>query len=188
MIGLIGIFENPFSRQNTILLIYYYCNKFWCKKISMSSRIRTQAPSGHKQATCPRHFSILYKIFSSIKKAETSHRLNLGNIPAIAGKTRLGQFPAIAGKSLRYSRELRWAKISFLQLVTFPAIALKVIRPANAFITVNVPQFHGGVNHLKPVKTTALTQSLGTLVPIWPTAVYQKQATGREHEGKNTVQ
>ena len=27
----------------------------------------------------------------------TVFRLNLGNIPAIAGKTKLGQFPAIAG-------------------------------------------------------------------------------------------
>ena len=41
-------------------------------------------------------------------------RFNLGNIPAIAGKTKLGQLPARAGKKPCYSRDLSWEYISLL--------------------------------------------------------------------------
>ena len=44
----------------------------------------------------------------------TIPRLNLGNIPAIAGKTKLGQIPAIAGGRPCYSRDLNWEYISLL--------------------------------------------------------------------------
>ena len=44
----------------------------------------------------------------------TIPRLNLGKIPAIAGKTKLGQNPAIAGKKPCYSRDLSGAYISLL--------------------------------------------------------------------------
>ena len=44
----------------------------------------------------------------------TIPRLNLGNIPAIAGKTKLGQIPAIAGGKPCYSRDLSWEYISLL--------------------------------------------------------------------------
>ena len=47
-------------------------------------------------------------------KARKSPRLNLGNIPAIAGKTKLGQFPDIAVKSLCNNRKLIWANVSIL--------------------------------------------------------------------------
>ena len=41
-------------------------------------------------------------------------RLNLGNIPAIAGKTNLVQIPGIAGGKPCYSRDLSWEYISLL--------------------------------------------------------------------------
>ena len=49
-------------------------------------------------------------------KAGTIPRLNLGNIPAIAGKTKLAQIPAIDGKKpcysyFMYSRDLSWEYI-----------------------------------------------------------------------------
>ena len=66
----------------------------------------------------------------------TIPRLNLGKIPAIAGKTKLGQNPAIAEKKPCHSRDFSGAYIFLLWLVMFPAIARNITRPPNAFITV----------------------------------------------------
>ena len=56
--------------------------------------------------------------------------MNLGNIPAFAGKTKLGQFPALAGNV----HAIAGIEVSKY----FPAKASNVMFPAiaNAFITV----------------------------------------------------
>ena len=75
---------------------------------------------------------------NSQAEPRTIPRLNLGNIPAIARKTKLGQIPAIAGGKPCCSRDLSWEYISLLQLVMFPAIARYITRHPNAFITVHL--------------------------------------------------
>ena len=53
-------------------------------------------------------------LLRTVTKVSAFTRLNLGNIPAIAGKTKLRQFPAIAGENPCYSRDLSWEYISML--------------------------------------------------------------------------
>ena len=112
------------------------------KKLNNTSRAGTLTTTLH------RNIKICYVLTRSvlsytIKSWDYSHvepgtinRLNLGKIPAIAGKTKLGQNPAIAEKKPCHSRDFSGAYIFLLWLVMFPAIARNITRPPNAFITV----------------------------------------------------
>ena len=51
---------------------------------------------------------------NSQAESGTMLRLNLGNIPSIAGKTKVGKFPAINGKKPCNGRDLSWDYISLL--------------------------------------------------------------------------
>ena len=61
-----------------------------------------------KKNICPQQYLALKLFSSKIKKlgqVPGFGQLNVGNIPAIAGKTNLGQFPAITGLSPCFSME-----------------------------------------------------------------------------------
>ena len=89
--------------------------KLWCKKIylyaeGIEPRISLDASSPINHYTT--NTLTCRDIDTEVFTPGTIPRLNLGNIPAIAGKTNLGQFPAIAGK--KPCRDLSWPYISLL--------------------------------------------------------------------------
>ena len=131
------------SHNIQILLLYkHYLMLRWDKIKLYPGPHGSQA--GTFSTTLKKHWYWKWSVFSYTIKSwdnsqvepETIPRLNLGKIPAIAGKTKLGQNPAIAEKKPCHSRDFSGAYIFLLWLVMFPAIARNITRPPNAFITV----------------------------------------------------